>query len=116
MQVLLFMGDVAKPSNNFDNVIGSLQAPPSEKDVAWAVSKAMQGEFGYSRPAHRVDFADAFVFEGGSSLKKLFWKVGHARRVEDLTTRNFVHPWQDDEGNWHAVQSLDPLEAAALAQ
>lgn len=116
MQVLLFMGDAALPSNNFDNVVGALQESPSDKEVAWAIDKAMRGEFGYSRPAQRVDYTDAFVFEGGNKLRKLYWKVGHARRIEELTERNFVYPWQDDHGMWHAVQQMDPLEAARHLQ
>jgi hypothetical protein len=116
MQVLLFMGDAALPSNNFDNVVGSLLEAPTDKDVAWAVDKAMRGEFGYSRPSQRVDFTDAFVFDGGKKLRKLYWKVGHARCEDELTSRNFLHPWQDVHGVWHAVQQMDPLEAAMQVQ
>lgn len=116
MQVLFFMGPVAQPSKDFDNVVGSLLTPPSDQEVAWAVSKAMRGEFGYSRLDQPIEFADAFVCDSPKELKKLYWKVGHANRPEELTARSFVHPWQDAEGRWHAVQQMDPLEAQAMAQ
>lgn len=114
MQVLLFMGQGALPSNDFDNVVGSLLEPPSDKDMAWAVKQAMQGEFGYSQPNQTVDFADAFIFDGAKPLRKFYWKVGHAPHQEELTSRSFVHPWQDDKGIWHAVQQMNALEAQAM--